>query len=402
MRVKRSLVALSLLASACGSTTDYLGDGRLGPLHGPASYPNAFKDLLGKSDAEIELKLSSAFEQLFHGDPNTEAIYAADGADQAVINDVLHADQRTEGFGLAMLIAVQLDHRDEFDRLWRGVQRFRYTSGPFAGYFYSNCDSASGTRMCVDPYGLQQLVMALVLARGRWQAEARTIDYAAEAYQLIYLMRYTVERNGGVATTAVDSFDPKTKLVLDEPKAELQNQTRPSLGMPAYYALWGRATGDAFLEAAAVATRKYLSLVSNTNTGLTPVRATLDGKPVADSDSFQPESYRVQINLALDHIWVGPSAVDVELSNRLLKFFSGQGESYGSSFTLEGSVLNVAHEPALVSVNGFSALISSNADRADYVSAVWNQALSVGPARYYSGLLQMLALLALSGRLRVY
>jgi hypothetical protein len=79
------------------------------PLTGPATYPNAFKDLLGKTDAEIDAKVSAAFAQLFHGDPDTEAIYVPVGTDQAYIHDVLHDDIRSEGIsvgGIMYLMSV--------------------------------------------------------------------------------------------------------------------------------------------------------------------------------------------------------------------------------------------------------------------------------------------------------
>ena len=45
------------------------------------------------------------------------------GTDQAEIRDTFHNDDiRTEGFGYAMMIAVQLDKRTEFDRMWTYVK----------------------------------------------------------------------------------------------------------------------------------------------------------------------------------------------------------------------------------------------------------------------------------------
>src|SRR5882724_9040281 len=84
-------VALAALAffPACRTTVDSLGIDRpteaggpavLRPLVGPASYPNAFRDVLGKSDAEIAAKIAMTFDQLFHGDA-TQAIYFPVGAD---------------------------------------------------------------------------------------------------------------------------------------------------------------------------------------------------------------------------------------------------------------------------------------------------------------------------------
>ena len=47
------------------------------------------------------------------------------------------------------------------------------------------------------------------------------------------------------------------------------------------------------------------------------------------------------------------------------------------------------HEPRAVAggVNGIAALASTNADRASYVSAVWNMDIPTGSARYYAGIL---------------
>src|SRR5262249_15844943 len=151
----------------------------LRPLVRPPSYPNAFRELFGTSDTDINAKIASAYAQLFHGDPNTQAIYFPVGTDQAYIKDILHGDVRTEGIGYAMLISVELNKRDEFDRLWRYAQStLKVMSGGGSGYFNSWCDMTAGTTMaCLDPFGLQQFVMALLFAHDRWE-----ITPPADAY----------------------------------------------------------------------------------------------------------------------------------------------------------------------------------------------------------------------------
>jgi oligosaccharide reducing-end xylanase len=403
--------ALLAIASAvgCSSTTDSLGDTRersiaLGPVKGPLSYPNLFRDLLGKSQSDIDAKIDAAYEQLFHGDPNIEAILRLDGTDSAIIQDTFHLDQRTEGYGLAMLVAVQLNHRDDFDRIWRGAQRFRFTSGPSEGYFTSVCDGVNGTETCVDPYGMQQFVMALIFANDVWKNEPATVDYASAATHLLYSMQHKEDVNGGVVNGVTNAFDAKTKLVPHQPQQASANLTRPSLAMPAYYALWAQATGDDFYLGAAAAARSYLTAVAHNVTGLTPLRSDLSGTPVRDFDSFQPESYRVQLNLMLDRIWTGQSFPASSISERLLRFFASQGkDTYGRSFSLDGSqVLDLTHEPALIAANGMSAIAAdAYGDRQSFVEAVWDQPLPIGTSRYYAGLLHMLALLALGGELQV-
>jgi endo-1,4-beta-D-glucanase Y len=166
----------------------------LGRLPCPSTYPNPYRDI-GHSDEEIRKKLDDAFNQLFEGSSDNEAIYFPSGADQATIKDILHNDLRTEGFGIAMIALAMHDDREKFDRLWRyAIKNLEYTSGPAQGYYKSRCDnSASSTttdaRECIDPYGLQQFVMALLLARQRWVPARGMPDYGDEAKRLFDVMR---------------------------------------------------------------------------------------------------------------------------------------------------------------------------------------------------------------------
>src|SRR5688572_14102098 len=61
-------------AGGTAGTGGVLGTGGLRPLTGPDTYPNVFKDVLGKTDLEIANKISKTYEQLFHGDPASEAV----------------------------------------------------------------------------------------------------------------------------------------------------------------------------------------------------------------------------------------------------------------------------------------------------------------------------------------
>jgi oligosaccharide reducing-end xylanase len=413
----KSLLAVAVAASfGCGSTTDSLGDSKqptvvLAPLSPPAKYPNPFRDLLGKSETDINSKVDAAFAQLFHGDPTDQSIYFPTG-NYADIWDVLHDDYRTEGYGLAMLIAVELDRREEFDRVWRGAMLRRSTNPSSKGYFKSRCEIDTTTTVeCLDPFGLQQIVMALIFANNRWKDRPLTIDYAAAASELLYLLRNTEAVNGGIVDGVTNTFDKKTKLVFDFPTespipgVNAQSTTRPSLEIAAYYTLWAQATGDPFYSEAAVAARDYLRLLAHPTTGFTPIRSYFNRVPTPGYDSFQSECYRVQLNLMLDQIWTG-NKDGAAASTRLLDFFTALGkDTYPSAFSLDGkTVLNSMHEGALIAANGMSAVISNNtgADRVDYVNAVWELPLSTGKPRYFPGLMHMLSLLALSGKLQVY
>jgi oligosaccharide reducing-end xylanase len=408
---------LLALVAACSPTVDSLGyDGDTGPplrpLVGPSRYPNAFRDMLGKTDAEISAKLAAVFAQLFHGDPQTQAIYVPVGTDRGYIQDVLHADVRTEGIGYGMLIALELNQRDELDRLWTYAKTtLRVADGtPAAGYFSSFCDTDAAPVPCLDPFGLQQMLMALILAHDRYtrtMAPAGAVDYQAEARRLLTVMRHKQDQNHGIVAGVTDSFDATALLAFDVPDVKAAGVGRPAIAMPAYYDLWAQATGDPFWTAAAGAARGYWRRAAQPTTGLFPVRATFAGVPVPGSDTFNAEAYRGQLNMVLDRIWVSGDVWTEGEGDRLLAFFAQQGlATYGASFTLDGATtLTSFHEPALVVMNGVTALTASHTDdtlRKAFVDAVWNQDVVTGFTRYYPGLLHLLSLLALSGQLQVY
>ncbi len=412
-RLAKVGLALALLPSCnttlhsigCGEAGYTLDDGAaLGPLRAPGFYPNAFRDVLGKSDADIAAKIAATFDQLFHGDPSSEAIYFTTGTDQAYILDVYHDDVRSEGVGLGMMIAVELGKRDEFDRLWRYAKASQYASGASQGYFPSFCNMGTTVFACDDPFGLQQIATALLLARGRWKDAPGTIDYGQEARTLLEIIRYKQEYNCGIVDGVTGTFDPNSKLVYDVPSVDSANTSRPAIAMPAYYELWQRATGDAFWSEAATASRNYWKASANATTGLLPTRARFDGTPVPGSDTFITESYRALFSIVLDHIWIGSQPWAVDESNRLLQFFAGQGiDTYAGGYSLDGStVVDATHQDSLVAANGALALIATIDHRTDFINAVWNLVPSTGRPRYYSGIMIMLAQLILSGQMAVY
>src|SRR5690349_9264263 len=82
-------------------------------------YRNLFKEYLGKSDEEIQARIDAAWEQLFYGSDVSERVYYPVGEDMAYIADIGNGDVRSEGMSYGMMIAVQLNKQEEFDRLWK-------------------------------------------------------------------------------------------------------------------------------------------------------------------------------------------------------------------------------------------------------------------------------------------
>ena len=375
---------------------------------GPPTYPNPFKEL-GKTDAEIAMKIADAFQKLFYGDPNLQAIYVPMGTDQAYIQDTLHIDKRTEGIGLAMMICHPADKRAEFDRLWTYADmQMKQKDPPRRGYFESRCDTLTATTVaCDDPYGEEQMLTALIFANDRWGSGTGPVNYEAGALALLDVMRHKEDENGGVIGGITDTFDSTIGLPVHLPEVMYAGVGRPSIAMPAYYDLWAQATDDPFWTRAAAAARNYWQQSAHPTTGLMPVRATLsDGKPDASLGIFDSEAYRAHVNMALDSAWArgakdawevarGESPADVLHQQR-------NGDLRRGVLDRRHEVIDSSRDFALIAANGIIAMVADRPGKDAYMNAVWEMSTPTGPARYYSGILYLTALLILSGQYIVW
>ncbi|MDZ7835642.1 MAG: glycosyl hydrolase family 8 [Alkalibacterium sp.] len=62
--------------------------------------------------------------------------YFKNGEDMGYMVDTGNIDVRTEGQSYGMMLAVQMDRQDNFDRIWKWTETFmRNHEGPFKGYF---------------------------------------------------------------------------------------------------------------------------------------------------------------------------------------------------------------------------------------------------------------------------
>ncbi|CDF07807.1 endoglucanase Y [Firmicutes bacterium CAG:95] len=80
-------------------------------------YRNLFS-LIGKEDQEINNRLNEIFETFFYGSEE-ERIYHPAGEDMGYLEDTGNHDARTEGMSYGMMICVQMDKKEEFDRIWK-------------------------------------------------------------------------------------------------------------------------------------------------------------------------------------------------------------------------------------------------------------------------------------------
>ena len=80
-------------------------------------YRNILSEM-GMSDSEIKAWIDNTFNTMFHGDEDVR-IYHEAGSDMGYMVDTGNIDARTEGMSYGMMMCVQLDKKEEFDRIWK-------------------------------------------------------------------------------------------------------------------------------------------------------------------------------------------------------------------------------------------------------------------------------------------
>ena len=96
-------------------------------------YPNYLAEV-GISDEQAREKINKAFDTIFF-DPEENFCHHTD-EDAWCMVDTGNNDARTEGMSYGMMMCVQMDRKDIFDRLWIFSERYMLMKeGPNEGYF---------------------------------------------------------------------------------------------------------------------------------------------------------------------------------------------------------------------------------------------------------------------------
>ena len=368
-------------------------------------YRNLFHELLGRTDREVEEKVQAAWQQLFYGDNETQRVYFPAGADKAYLADIGNGDVRTEGMSYGMMIAVQLNHREEFDRLWKWARTYMYhPEGPRRGYFAWHC-AFDGRQL--DPGsasdGEEWIAMALFFAASRWGHGTGVFNYEAEAQALLQAMLHHGDRGDGTIT---GMFDHQHHQVVFAPTRGGSTFTDPSYHLPAFYELWARwAEDDAeFWVTATRASRAFFRRAAHPRTGLMPDYAGFDGTARDDRGhgDFRFDAWRALANVGLDHAWFAADPWQVEQSNRVLAFFVARGPLCPNQFTLDGRPLSTEHSCGLDAMAAVAGLAADPVQAHPFVQRLWNAPIPEGRWRYYDGMLYLLGLLQAGGQFRIY
>ncbi len=369
------------------------------------NYRNVFKEL-GYDADEINARVEDTWKKLFYGDEDTRIYYPV-GEDMAYILDTGNNDVRTEGMSYGMMMCVQMNKKEEFDRIWTWANNYmQQKEGVYKGYFAWSLNT-DGTKRSDGPAsdGEEYFAMALLFASHRWGDGPEPYDYSRQAK---YILQECVHK--GEDTIGDPMWEPSNKLIKFVPETPF---TDPSYHLPHYYelfSLWGDPRDSAFWKEAAAASREYLKISCHPVTGLAPEYAEYDGRPHKAEwgygmNQFYSDSYRVAANIGLDYDWFRGDEWEKLEADRIQAFFAPMGANADyRRYELDGTPEEekALHPVGLIATNAEAALATDGPNAKFCVDLLWNTPVRTGVRRYYDNCLYMFAMLALSGNYRMW
>lgn len=365
-------------------------------------YPNYLAEV-GISDAEAAEKVRTAFQTIFF-DPEENFCHRTE-EDAWCMVDTGNIDARTEGMSYGMMMCVQMDRQDIFDKLWTFSDRYmRLREGPNAGYFawsvkLDGKHNAEGPA----PDGEEYFAMALFMASARWGDRDGIFCYSAQAREIL---RHAVHQHA-IVPGGQPMWDPENHYIRFVPGMKISD---PSYHLPHFYDLFAEAADEEdreFWRTAAAESRKYIALTAHPVTGLSPEYSAYDGKTVLlfrKPWEYYSDAYRVAENIALDHIWYGAHPEEDAVNTRLQDFFAGEDMEDLRAYKLDGTREDepAMHPTAIRAVLGAASVCSESSHRIRFLQEFAKLPLRKGNRRYYDNCLYFFCLLMLTGNYRIY
>jgi oligosaccharide reducing-end xylanase len=395
---------------------------------------NKYRNLLvemGYSQAEVDAKVKEVFNDVFFG-PNK--VYFEVGDSMGYVSDIKNHDARTEGMSYGMMIAVQFDRKDIFDRLWRWTKKYmQHQDGIREGYFAWSCRT-DGTRNSPGAASDGELyfITALIFASNRWGNDTG-INYKAEAQRILNCVQpkeYTPEARGGgfggfggfggggfgggqqqQGPQKMYLIDPETKLITFTPDGFGQRHTDPSYHIPAFYEVWAKWADDGRSDLwyeCAKKSREFLHKCVDQKTALNGDQCQFDGSemqgfrfpgrpqgqqqdgapqapPRNGNNNFRYDSWRVPMNITLDYEW---SCADGEwqrwYGETIQNFLYSQGvDTFMDQFRKDGTLpegneilgaggfRKLRHSIGLVATAAAASMMCSHDKSKEFVDAFW-------------------------------
>jgi len=384
-----------------------------------AFYSGVYRNLFleaGYSQADIDAKVANAYHDVFEG-PNK--VYFEVGDSMAYVSDVKNHDARTEGLSYGMMIAVQLNKKDVFDRIWRWSKKYlQHQSGPREGYFAWSINpktmkrNSEGTASDGELY----FITDLLFASNRW-GNNTGINYYGEARRILDAMW---KKNG--TGNIYPLINMEHKQITFTPEGDNYNWTDASYHLPAFFEIWALYAKDGheqFYRDCADTARAFLHRACDPITGLNPDNSEFSGKPHGKwmQPAFRFDSWRVPMNIAMDYVWFRKDkSWQEDYARRFQNFLRSKGiDTFEDQFNLDGTrpgfilpagnVKRLRHSLGLVATAAAASLVNKDDKTLDFVHALWNAKLQPYDDGYfdpyYDGLLYLFSLMHLRGKYQI-
>lgn len=372
-----------------------------------------FTTVLGKTKDECDAKIKNMIDIYFNNSvkkPNGSKLYNDIGS-EAYIEDVEFDDVRSEGQSYGMMIAVQMDMKDVFDKIWKWTKSHMKRGD---GMFNWQC-TPSGSVKGQDyaPDGEEWFLMCLHFAHKRWGDSKYKVD-ADELSNAMF--------SNGVFSNNLPKFVRNNGTV------------DPSYILPAFYTLFAKWSGNHQSDWANIAKagRKHLAGCVNTSTGL------MVGSPTTNIP-FDWDAWRTAQNIVQD-IWMSDlyfngtaraeygdwrgSTTGTDKSfitnwcNTFLGFWEKKRDSkgYWPLWSLDGNTKygdnnqnKTGLRPGLAAMNAYAAnYATAKASDGTLLSVKFAQDLwNIEPPTddqyiYYDGLLYMIGMLHATGNFQIF
>ena len=372
------------------------------------SYRNVFAEV-GYTENEIGKRLEEIKHEFFFGE---DRVYYETGSDMAYIVDTGNNDARTEGMSYGMMMCVQLNMHEEFDRIWKWAKTYMWMAeGENEGYFAWSC-ALDGKKNAYGPApdGEEYFAMALLFASHRWGDGEGIFNYSKEACDILTAMIHKGRGDrAGAPMMNADNYQ-----ILFVPGIGF---TDPSYHLPHFYKLfaeWGHEADREFWNKASLAARDYLVKACHPVTGFSAEYAEFDGSPLKMKlpwskdrhDWFYSDSYRTVANIGLDYEWnkidVGQIKACGNIQRALLDDM--RADTY-HIYEVDGRVAGEkALHPYGITATVAESVLGSKLDNVaiEWVKKFFEMPMRKGERRYYDNCLYVFAFLALSGNYRIW
>ncbi len=379
-------------------------------------YRNVFRDA-GYKQADIDAKLAKAYYDVFEG-PNR--VYFEVGDSMAYVSDLKNHDARTEGLSYGLMVAVQLNKKEVFDRLWRWTKKYmQHQGGGRDAYFAWSVKPETGKHNAEGSASDGELyfVTDLLFASNRW-GNNTGINYYGEARRILDAMWSKDGTDGQMNVINVEH-----KQITFVPDKSGYDWTDPSYHLPAFFEIWAKYANDGreqFYRDCADTARAFLHRACDPVTGLNNDYTEFSGAVKTRGrmgSAFRYDSWRVPMNIAMDYSWFAKDKKwQQDYSKRFQNFLFCRGiDTFEDQFNQDGTLptfilqaggyQKLRHSLGLIATSAAASMMGTQAKSWKFVDAVWNAKLEPYSDGYfdpyYDGLLYLFSLMHLSGNYRI-